>query len=69
MRKISNFVTIVCLEWRMVEAENTRATTRTNETRCFRKRSHGTLERARPSITSITGKILNVSKLHFVIKI
>lgn len=42
----------------MAKAENTRATTRINETWCFRKRSHGTLERTRSSVTSITGENL-----------
>jgi len=62
---ISNFSLLQCFiiiypEWRMAKAENTRATTRTNETWCFRKRSHGTLDRARSSTTSITGEKLNV---------
>jgi len=52
----------------MAEAENTRATTRTNETWCFRKRSHGTLERARSSITSITGEIKH-TKLEYKLKV
>lgn len=46
-----------CLERRVAKAENTRATTRINETWCFRKRSYGTLERTRSSVTSITGEI------------
>lgn len=48
----------------MAEAENTRATTRINETWCFRKRSHGTFERTRSSVTSITGKVKRI-KINF----
>ena len=48
----------------MAEAENTRATTRINETWCFRKRSHGTFERTRSSVTPITGKVKRI-KINF----
>lgn len=47
----------VYLERRMAKAENTRITTRVNETWCFRKRSYRTLERTRPNVTSITGEV------------
>jgi len=48
----------------MAKAENTRATTRINETWCLRKGSHGTFERTQSSITSITGEVKRI-KMNF----
>jgi len=51
-------------ERRMAKAENTRATTRINETWCLRNGSHGTFERTQSSITSITGEVKRM-KMNF----